>query len=263
MEVRDCPYLIAGASSFYAGSPDQRLTIEEFQESRNVQRGTYFILKSRNSRNHRLALLFELASRGLLDKADWSCLQNHRPGTEEIQRLERQYGFSFDMGRVNQVVSQIPKTLRHETDLNYGNISAWTDRHAMPHAHSYFEVCTETYMHGEYKSLTEKIFKPIANFHPFIFVAFPGALALLRQLGFRTFEGFIDQSYDDEPHEIKRMHMIVAEIDRLCSMSIDQLHDWYWGMEDILVHNHNHMMTFKSDEPKAIELIKYLYERTN
>jgi hypothetical protein len=263
LEVRDCPYLIAGASSVYESQPNRRLTLEQFQATRSVKRSNYFLLKIRNARKHRLALLFNLASSGLLDKADWSCLQNHQISEQEINHVSKLYNMPFNLDAVNQVAAQIPKTLNYETDLNYGGISAWTDNHAKPNADSYFEVCTETYMHGEYKSLTEKVFKPIVNFSPFIFVAFPGALALLRQIGFKTFDGFIDESYDLETDEVKRMHLMIKEITRLCSMSVDQLHDWYWSMEDILIHNHNHMMTFKNGDAKAIELIKYLDQRVN
>jgi hypothetical protein len=116
-------------------------------------------------------------------------------------------------------------------------------------------------VHGEYKSLTEKVFKPIANFQPFVFVAYPGALALLKELGFKTFSPFIDESYDDELDEAVRLQMIYKEIDRLCCMSIQEMHDWYWAMKEILIHNHNHLLTLQHQEPKSLELIKYLYDR--
>lgn len=117
------------------------------------------------------------------------------------------------------------------------------------------------FVNKEYKSLTEKVFKPIANFQPFFFIAYPGALALLQSLGFKTFHPFIDESYDNEPSEATRMNMIVKEINRLCSMSKEQIHEWFWQMEDILIHNHNHILEIYKHEPKGPELIKYLHDR--
>lgn len=118
-------------------------------------------------------------------------------------------------------------------------------------------------MHGEYKSVTEKVCKPMVNFLPFLFVSFHGALAWLRHLGFKTFSPFIDESYDDEPDESKRVQMIYNEIKRLCSMSKEELHNWYWQMEDILLHNRNHLLEFHKNDIHAVNLIEYLHNRTN
>ena len=45
-------------------------------------------------------------------------------------------------------------------------------------------------------------------------------------MGFKTFDGFIDESYDDEPDESKRIHMIYSEITRLCAMSKEEIQHW-------------------------------------
>ena len=34
-----------------------------------------------------------------------------------------------------------------------------------------------------------------------------------------------------------RMQKITSEVKRICSMSQDEMHDWYYQMEDILFHN--------------------------
>jgi hypothetical protein len=127
---------------------------------------------------------------------------------------------------------------------------------------SYFYVCTETFVHGDYKLLTEKVFKPIANLQPFVFVAYPGALQLLRDLGFKTFSPYIDESYDTEPNEVIRIQKIYTEITRLCNMTKEELHAWYWSMEEILIHNHNRVIELYKDDTKGEELIKYLVART-
>jgi hypothetical protein len=134
------------------------------------------------------------------------------------------------------------------------------------HKNSYFYICTETFTGDEYgkgyKSLTEKVFKPIANFQPFLFFAFPGALGLLRELGFKTFHPFIDESYDDEQDVSDRFHKIYQEIQRLTSMSKEELHAWYWSMESILVYNHQHMKNFHKNQKHCESFIEYLYQQT-
>ena len=94
-----------------------------------------------------------------------------------------------------------------------------------------------------------------------MFVAYPGALKLLQDLGFKTFNGFIDESYDNEPDLYKRVNMIYIELQKLCNMSITELHNWYWSMEDILEHNRNHLLQIWRNQSIALDFIKYLTER--
>jgi hypothetical protein len=55
--------------------------------------------------------------------------------------------------------------------------------------------------------------------------------------------------------------MIAAEVDRLCSMSKEEIHNWYWSMEDILVHNHRHLMEIYKNEPISLKFIEELHQR--
>ena len=63
----------------------------------------------------------------------------------------------------------------------------------------------------------------------------------LKKLGFKTFHPYIDESYDEEISANKRFSMIETEIDKLCSMSKQEIHDWYWSMEEIYKYNYNHL----------------------
>jgi hypothetical protein len=72
-------------------------------------------------------------------------------------------------------------------------------------ADSVFYVPTETVYFGRRWHLTEKTFKPIALEMPFILVAPAGSLEYLRSYGFKTFNGIIDESYDEETDDIKRL----------------------------------------------------------
>jgi len=103
-----------------------------------------------------------------------------------------------------------------------------------------WHVVTETIYYDEKLHLTEKIFKPIVSRRPFILVGAPGNLNYLKRYGFCTFDKWIDESYDLETDPNKRMHMIVKELDRLCSMPWDELMTMYQEMQEVLEHNHQH-----------------------
>ena len=59
--------------------------------------------------------------------------------------------------------------------------------------------------------ISEKIFKPIMYLQPFLIAAPPLYLKAVRDMGFKTFDGFIDEGYDSLPtHE--RMEYLIESI---------------------------------------------------
>ena len=261
LEVKNWPFVITNTSHHYFHNSHQAVDLPTFKKSKNTIRKNYFLFKIRRPRDHRLVLLTRMANDGLLKKADWSCLNKIQYDESFLKWVTEAYQFTFDGDKVKEIFNMTPHRLETESGSNYHDVSAWTDSHPEAYKNSYFYVCTETYVHGDYKSLTEKVFKPIVNFQPFLFVAYPGALKLLQDLGFKTFNGFIDESYDNEPDLYKRVNMIYIELQKLCNMSITELHNWYWSMEDILEHNRNHLLQIWRNQSIALDFIKYLTER--
>jgi hypothetical protein len=258
LTVRNWPFLMFHNSWHYSQPINVNASIseEDFYASKNTLRKNYFLFRTRRARSYRIALLYRLAFDGLLDLGDWSCLENLSIHT--IIQHANEYHFEVNESIVDDLLKRIPKALESEPDRNFNNVSGWDNSNIWPSLNSYFDISTETFTNTDYKSLTEKVCKPLLNFQPFLFVAFPQALVLLRELGFKTFHPYIDESYDNESCETTRIHMIYKEIQRLCSMSKEELHKWYWNMEDILIHNHRHFLDFHKNDQVNKDLIKYL-----
>jgi hypothetical protein len=103
---------------------------------------------------------------------------------------------------------------------------------------TYFSIVSETYFFEKIgRFISEKTFKPIAYHHPFILVTSPRSLELLRNLGYKTFHPYIDESYDQEEDNVKRMKMILREIERLSNMSTDEVSIFLTNVEPITKHN--------------------------
>jgi hypothetical protein len=78
-------------------------------------------------------------------------------------------------------------------------------------------------------------------------------MSTLRDWGFKTFEPYIDESYDDCLNITDRLRAVEKEILKLCMMSPQEIHEWYWSMEDILIHNYNHFYeNFIKDQKKEL-----------
>lgn len=117
---------------------------------------------------------------------------------------------------------------------------------------SFYSVVTETLYFKEIEdpiafnkpysnsiTFTEKTFKPIAMRHPFILVGPAHMLKYLRAKGYKTFHPLIDESYDDEEDDIKRLDMIINEIKRMHKFNRTQWINWQTKMKEIVDFNHD------------------------
>ena len=261
LEVRNLPFLVNHISYNYFSKSVSGISDSEFRATRNTPRKNYFVYPSRRGRDHRLALLYKLHLDGLLEKGDWSSLDPK--DATHLAHMAHSWNFEVNDEKIRSLQAMLPHSLEEEQGSTFNSVAGWNDRHNRPQLNSYLYIATETYTHGVYKSLTEKVFKPLANFQPFVFMAYPGALETLRSLGFKTFDGWIDESYDKEPDQVKRMHMIVEEIRKICDMTPEQVHNWYWSMEEILYHNRERTLNIHKDEPYSLEFIKYLVQKVS
>lgn len=82
---------------------------------------------------------------------------------------------------------------------------------------SIFEIIAETRWSEEHFT-TEKFFNPVAIGKPFIILAKFGMLKSVRSLGFKTFNNYIDESYDNIENDAQRTLAIVKEVSRLKNM---------------------------------------------
>lgn len=123
-----------------------------------------------------------------------------------------------------------------------------------PYIDSYIHIISETNFEIPGVYFSEKTWKPILNLQPFIMVNYAHSLKYLKDIGFKTFHPFIDESYDSEEDDSIRMTKIYEEIKRLNSLSIDELHNWYYGIKDILIYNRNHALSFRGDKLKQTEI---------
>ena len=260
LEVRNLPYLMANISYVYASRPESHLSIEEFLGTESTLRKNHFVFPSRRARPHRIAMLHKITTDGLLYKGDWSFLDEM---TADHAYFESTQIFDISRPIIDALHKTIPHSLQSEPGNSYLSTSGWGKLSGEMHKHSYLYIASETYVRGDYKSLTEKVFKPLANLQPFVFIAFPGALAELQKLGFKTFSPFINESYDSEQDYKTRMHMIAAEINRIVSMSKEEIHNWFWSMKEILIHNQQRLLEIHKDSDASLNLINYLHARVS
>lgn len=138
-------------------------------------------------------------------------------------------------------LSQIRLPLTLENKPMSGNFSAHygVEEHRL-WSRSLWHVVNETVFFHDKLHLTEKIFKPIVTCRPFLLVGAVGNLDYLRSYGFRTFDRWIDETYDLESNPTRRLDMIAVEIGKLCAKSRSDLVQMYEEMMPTLEYNKKH-----------------------
>lgn len=135
---------------------------------------------------------------------------------------------------------------------NFGTNGGWINSSKL-FQNSFMSIVAESFVDQPNDPIfTEKIFKPIWNFRPFIVSASAGALEYLKTIGFKTFNRWIDESYDNEHDKIKRLIKINAEINRLSKLTISECCNMLKDMEETLLHNRQNFsdLSFKFNDRK-------------
>ena len=105
------------------------------------------------------------------------------------------------------------------------------------HTDSYCNIILETHFDADGSGgafLTEKTFKAIKHAQPFVIVGCPGSLAALRDLGYRTFDHAIDNSYDSIQDNTQRW---IAVRNTIAQLKSTDLHAWFESCRDDVEHN--------------------------
>ena len=128
---------------------------------------------------------------------------------------------------------------------------------------SYISIVTETSFYNDNDFISEKIWKPMYQFHPIIVVGRPHLLKYLKDIGFKTFNWLINEDYDNIEDNDKRMEFIIYEIKRLNKYSLKDIHEIIQNNFDDLLHNYNLMNFFGKNIHKIESKLLKHFDITN
>lgn len=242
-QMRDCYafFHVFAASDWYRG---YRFDVSiQPPLARKVQKK--FITFNRltgGARVYRSMLIAELSERGLLDSGHIS-YSDHCPiyghYRDNLKKAAAHYGIDHSyIEKCIQSLDQIEFPLRIDSDEHFIPNGSMTLGAIKENMESFLHVVTETCYWDTKLHLTEKIFKPIVARQPFVLLAPHNNLSYLKSYGFRTFDRWWDESYDQIKNPVQRLSAVVSVIQEVCSRSINELNDMLYEMNDILEHNY-------------------------
>jgi hypothetical protein len=211
-----------------------------------------FISFNRRWRLHRPALVGLLELNGLIDKGYVSLAKSDDGKDWDIFFDEMTWTLRHNPDFVNVFlqnkdrVKNIPEMKLDQSDMTVNHAHVFTDSTDVYYENTYFSVITETNFFketGEGLFVSEKIFRPILKKHPFILLSRPHTLNMMQNIGYKTFGSIINEDYDKEEDDCKRLLMIVDEVKRLCNLSKDDLYNFLTEARKITEYNYNVLLT--------------------
>ena len=189
------------------------------------------------------ALMFNFASEGYFDHI----------------ALDRVYNFLEKIP-----LTKSPINLDLEEDIHFDTrfdlkhpYSPVADDLMVRYQNIFCEIVCETMFTGECFSIDEKIARCFLTKTPFLVMGSRNYLGLLKQLGFRTFDRFWDESYD-WCSDVRRCLEIKKVIDDLAKLDHKNIEKMYDAMSPILEHNRQRYLELCQDpdlEKKILDLV--------
>ena len=200
-----------------------------------------FLLLTRHWKKHRIFLLNKLHRLGLDNNlVSWEKSYYNHNYIEELKKYDNNEEF----------IDLIINTSRHIDVEDLVNIMGIGFENKEMYLNTYISLVTESMFFQEDINfptgfLSEKIWKPIGHCQPFILAGPSKSLKYIREkYKFKTFHPFIDESYDDEDDDMKRIKMIELEVEKFSKKTKIEKIQFLNNVKDICVYNQEIFLSF-------------------
>ena len=147
------------------------------------------------------------------------------------------YGFENKKNMRHNLIDTVPNT--PSTRYQYSVLQ-----------NAFLDIVSESTVMFPQAYITEKTFRPMNNMRPFIVFGCKGHLKQLKTLGFKTFNKWWDESYDNVDNPYTRMKTVERLILKLNEYTIKELKEMIVDMTNVLEHN---KLTYNNLHKKFLE----------
>lgn len=219
-----------------------------------------FLFLNGRMRTHRKWMLARLRQLKLLNHSLYTCLHSRNAPRGGLTLIEDGRDLMDEVEPIHYLdkyyeVDRYRERLDSHSDernvkfhlFRYQDKPEWGEAYLKPEPYidTYFSLVSETVFHSKYSFRTEKIWKPIMMGHPWIAMANPGFYRDLKNIGFKTFESLIDESFDDIHDPQKRIERIAQVVNELCNSNLEDFLSQCWP---ICKYNQQRMLEYQQDQ---------------
>jgi hypothetical protein len=211
-----------------------------------------FTVLNRLHKSWRAAAMADLKSLDLLNKSYWSyCETGVFDDTECPIEIDNFHG-------LRAYTEEFLKSAPYISDeLDFDQRNDHSTLVPKYHVNSYCNIVMETHFDADQSGgafITEKTFKPIKHGQLFFIAGPAGSLQVLRDLGYRVFDGILDNSYDNKSDHTQRWVALTQSI-YLARLELPELFEQ--ARADI---EHNQQLFQASKTDRLNTLIKEINE---
>lgn len=211
-----------------------------------------FLCFNRRYSDHRLLFYTNIVKKGLLDKfyISMSRVQPESIGTffNSVKYIAQKLpAFQITDDDIVFADGHLPLILDNNDFNRYPMESNGLSMESY-YTNSLVHIITETFFFDNFIHITEKTYKPIAYMQPFIMMSAPGSLKHIKDMGFKTFDKYWDESYDLELDATARMLKIYNIVDQIAAWDESKQLEFSHSIKDIVEYNVRHLNTISNTE---------------
>jgi hypothetical protein len=193
-----------------------------------------FLLLTRHWKQHRIFLLNKLHRLGL---------ENNLVSWEKSYYNENMINKLYEYDKNEEFAKMVKETSKYIDVSDLVNVSGYGHENKDMYINTYISIVTESIffqVDPNYPTgfLSEKIWKPIGHCQPFILAGPSKSLKYIKErYNFKTFDPYIDESYDLEDDDMERLKLIQIEIDKFSKKTKEEKIKFLNDVKDICFFN--------------------------
>jgi len=217
-----------------------RADMEYKYKSVNIFKMKHFLKINRTNRDERDIFMLFLNFEKLFDKCLVSFPELHKwpDYSSQFYKYTQQENISDLKSKLPFDIDETDKTNHGPAGIGKGFFDADLPFNPIHYRDSFVSIvmCAMAYDENAYH-LHSSTFNPMYCGHPIIQFGPHKSLEIMKQYGFKTFDKWWDESYDDEPNGVKRLQMVMDLVLEISQYDEKDLLHMYNDMKETLQHN--------------------------
>lgn len=265
LEKKEKPFHIISFPMFENIIDTKNDILKEIENSINntkcLFQNKYFSSLSRRNKDYRMMAQFLIYHSNYRDQAliSQNKLERHNLFQQKWEHIFKKLP-QYNINHVLEWDKKLPIIIDHK---NFNINWAVTKGFEKIHDQTLFHIANESLVTDQNSMFySEKTFRPIKCFQPFLIYGQPRCNHYLKNLGYKTYEDWFDLSFDFEEDPIDRYLKILKIIEETCkfldSLNTENKINWKFKNIEILIHNYKTM----KDKEYTKEKIKNWIQKT-
>jgi hypothetical protein len=227
----------------------QKKLEENLKKQKETKKEKHFLCFNRKPHDHRVSIFAEVMTNPKLKDKTIITLGNENliRGQKHKEAIRRFIDSNYKHGheRLYNFIDNYCSDKDYIYDTNSLVDEQSSNINLDVHTITFCNIVTETLTEENLLFFSEKIIKPIFSLQPFIIIGNRNSLKKLKEYGFKTFDRWWDESYDESFYQ-NRFEKVVELLMEISKWDDNKINQTLLEMEDTLIHNFKMLIEDKS-----------------